>query len=184
MLLSLDNPDSSRGEKPRRGFAGRISFDDRGEKKRGREASSTWLCRDISSPCPGRRNVSPHGEKERGDITHFFILYRAVCQSVPLGMLIPYHTELSSVIGTRTARYRAVPPKIDRRRSILAVDGRLKKKSIVGGRLRKKKGRRRGKEEKKKQKIPLLRAVAAHGRFFSHARRRSTSLRGEKDRGD
>ncbi|RWW76608.1 hypothetical protein BHE74_00015291 [Ensete ventricosum] len=65
---------------------------------------------------------------------------------------IPVH----QVTDMRTARYRAVPPKIDRRRSILAVGSRLKKKSTVGGRLRekstvggrlrKKKGRRRGKE--------------------------------------
>ncbi|RWV84830.1 hypothetical protein GW17_00053426, partial [Ensete ventricosum] len=75
------------------------------------------------------------------------------------------------VTGTRTARYRAVLPKIDRRRSISAVGGRLKKKSTVdgrlrekstvGGRLRKKKRRRRGKEEKKKRrrKKYLARAV-------------------------
>ncbi|RWW31275.1 hypothetical protein GW17_00004104 [Ensete ventricosum] len=85
------------------------------------------------------------------------------------------------VTGTRTARYRTVPPKIDRRRSISTVDGRLKKKSTVDSRLRekstvdsrlrekstvdgrlrekstvdirlrKKKGRRRGKEEKKEE---------------------------------
>ncbi|RWW30137.1 hypothetical protein GW17_00005298 [Ensete ventricosum] len=70
-------------------------------------------------------------------------------------------------------RRRAVPPKIDHRRSISVVDDRLKKKSTVGGRLRekstvggrlrKKKGRRRGKEEKKKRKIPRLCAVAARG---------------------
>ncbi|RZS00356.1 hypothetical protein BHM03_00030051 [Ensete ventricosum] len=75
------------------------------------------------------------------------------------------------VTGTRTARYRTVPPKIDRRWSISTVDGRLKKKSTVDSRLRekstvdgrlrekstvdirlrKKKGRRRGKEEKKEE---------------------------------
>ncbi|RWW02549.1 hypothetical protein GW17_00034360 [Ensete ventricosum] len=37
------------------------------------------------------------------------------------------------VTGTRITRYRAVPLNIDRRRSISAVDGRLKKKSTVGG---------------------------------------------------
>ncbi|RZR97957.1 hypothetical protein BHM03_00027242, partial [Ensete ventricosum] len=48
------------------------------------------------------------------------------------------------VASTRTARYRAVPSKIDRRRSI----------SAVGGRLSEKKGRRRrrGKRRKKKRK--------------------------------
>ncbi|RWW14680.1 hypothetical protein GW17_00021529 [Ensete ventricosum] len=81
---------------------------------------------------------------------------------------VPVH----QVTGTRTVRYWAVPPKIDRRRSISTVGGRLKKKSIVGGRLReksivdgrlrKKKGRRRGKE-KKKRRIPRPRPVAARG---------------------
>ncbi|RWV86081.1 hypothetical protein GW17_00052069 [Ensete ventricosum] len=58
------------------------------------------------------------------------------------------------VAGTWTAHYRAVPPKIDHRRSILVVDGRLREKLTVGGRLSEKKGRRRrrrGKEEKKKE---------------------------------
>ncbi|RWV80690.1 hypothetical protein GW17_00057998, partial [Ensete ventricosum] len=100
----------------------------------------------------------------------------------------------SQVTGTRIARYRVVPPKIDRRRLISIVDGRLKKKSTVGGqlrekstvggRLRKKKGRRRGKEEKKKRKIPRPQVARGRGRFFSCARRRSVSPRGEKDRGD
>ncbi|RWW88514.1 hypothetical protein BHE74_00002607, partial [Ensete ventricosum] len=99
---------------------------------------------------------------------------------------------LYSVTGTRIARYRVVPPKIDRRRLISIVDGRLKKKSTVGGqlrekstvggRLRKKKGRRRGKEEKKKRKIPRPQVARGRGRFFSCARRRSVSPRGEKDR--
>ncbi|RWW73244.1 hypothetical protein BHE74_00018895 [Ensete ventricosum] len=93
------------------------------------------------------------------------------------------------VTGTRTARYRTVPPKIDRQRSISAADGRLKKKSIVDGRLRekstvggllrKKKRKRRKKEEEKKEHL-----ARARGRFFSHARRRGVSPRGEKDRGD
>ncbi|RWV90490.1 hypothetical protein GW17_00047301 [Ensete ventricosum] len=65
------------------------------------------------------------------------------------------------VTGSQTARYRVVPPKIDRRRLISTVGSRLKKKSTVrcrlrekspvGDRLRKKKGRRRGKEEKKEE---------------------------------
>ncbi|RWW20420.1 hypothetical protein GW17_00015470 [Ensete ventricosum] len=37
------------------------------------------------------------------------------------------------VTSTRTSRYWAVPPKIDRQRLISAVDGRLKKKSLDGG---------------------------------------------------
>ncbi|RZS27702.1 hypothetical protein BHM03_00061224, partial [Ensete ventricosum] len=75
-----------------------------------------------------------------------------------IGRYIP----VRQVTDTRTARYRAVPPKIDRRQSILAVGSRLKKKLTVGGQLRKKKGRRRGKEEKKKRRIPRPRAVLAH----------------------
>ncbi|RWW16071.1 hypothetical protein GW17_00020062 [Ensete ventricosum] len=69
------------------------------------------------------------------------------------------------VAGTRTARYRAVPPKIDLRRpiegeigrwrSISAVDGRLREKSTVGGRLREKKGRRRRGKEEKKKRVPI-----------------------------
>ncbi|RWW27952.1 hypothetical protein GW17_00007589 [Ensete ventricosum] len=94
------------------------------------------------------------------------------------------------VTGTRTACYRAVPPKIDCRRSISVVGGRLKKKSTVGsrlrekstvgGRLRKKKGRKRGKEEKRSGEY----LDCGAGRFFSRARRRSVSPCGEKDRGD
>ncbi|RWW32813.1 hypothetical protein GW17_00002502 [Ensete ventricosum] len=51
----------------------------------------------------------------------------------------------------RTARYRAVPPK-------LTVGGRLKEKSIVGDRLREKKGRRRrkGKEERRRREEEYL----------------------------
>ncbi|RRT41753.1 hypothetical protein B296_00039649 [Ensete ventricosum] len=40
---------------------------------------------------------------------------------------------LDEVAGMRTARYRAVPPKIDRRRSISAIGGRLREKSTVDG---------------------------------------------------
>ncbi|RRT44287.1 hypothetical protein B296_00052414, partial [Ensete ventricosum] len=84
-----------------------------------------------------------------------------------------------------TASYWAVPPEIDRRRSISAIGGRLREKS---GRLREKKGRRRrrGKEEKKEElekkgrKKYLApsspagrpRVVAALARFFSRARRK------------
>ncbi|RZS07823.1 hypothetical protein BHM03_00038713 [Ensete ventricosum] len=83
----------------------------------------------------------------------------------------------------RTTRYRAVLPKM-----------------TIDNRLREKKGRRRrGKEEKRRgekgtKEIPSAilahapsppagrpRAVAALARFFSRTRRRSVSLRGEKD---
>ncbi|RWV87017.1 hypothetical protein GW17_00051034 [Ensete ventricosum] len=90
----------------------------------------------------------------------------------------PYGRYISvrQVAGTRTTRYRAVPPKIDRRRSISVVDGRLREKSTVdnrlrekstvGGRLSEKKGRRRrGKEEKKKrgeeERIPSARVLSS-----------------------
>ncbi|RZR73395.1 hypothetical protein BHM03_00023669 [Ensete ventricosum] len=48
-------------------------------------------------------------------------------------------------------------------------------------------GRRKKEEEKKEHlaRTPLLLRVArARSRFFSHARRRGVSPRGEKDRGD
>ncbi|RRT81347.1 hypothetical protein B296_00017420 [Ensete ventricosum] len=93
--------------------------------------------------------------------------------------------EMGEVIGTPTARYRAVPPKIDHRWSISAVDGRLREKLTVGGRLKKKKGRRRReKEEKRRGEERIPRTVVARRRFFSRVRRRDISLRGEKDQGD
>ncbi|RWV98418.1 hypothetical protein GW17_00038740 [Ensete ventricosum] len=55
----------------------------------------------------------------------------------------------------RTARYQAVPSKIDRQRSIegeIDHHGRLTEQSTVGGRLRKKKGRRKRKRRKKKRR--------------------------------
>ncbi|RWW30841.1 hypothetical protein GW17_00004579, partial [Ensete ventricosum] len=98
---------------------------------------------------------------------------------------------IRQVAGTRTARYRAVPPKIDLRRSISTVGDRLREKSTVGDRLSEKKGRRRrGKEEKKKRgkkkeylapaRRPRPHAVLARtpsspaggGRFFSRAGRK------------
>ncbi|RWW70050.1 hypothetical protein BHE74_00022301, partial [Ensete ventricosum] len=106
------------------------------------------------------------------------------------------------VAGTRTARYRAVPPKIDSRRSISAVDGRLREKS---GRLREKKGRRRrGKEKKIREeenlapvlaRTPSLPSLAVRQRAVTRgspapvaartrARRRNVSPRREKDRSD
>ncbi|RZS24487.1 hypothetical protein BHM03_00057561 [Ensete ventricosum] len=84
------------------------------------------------------------------------------------------HRELlEKVISTRTARYRAVLPKIDRRRSI---SGRKREEE-------------RGKEEKRRgeERImcrPRQRAVAARARFFSRTWRQNVSPRGEKDRGD
>ncbi|RWW32146.1 hypothetical protein GW17_00003197 [Ensete ventricosum] len=77
---------------------------------------------------------------------------------------------LSQVVGTRTTRYRAVPPKIDHR-PISAVGGRLREKLTICGQLSEKKGRRRrrrGKEEKKKrgeeERIPSTRAQSSLAR--------------------
>ncbi|RRT62797.1 hypothetical protein B296_00003973 [Ensete ventricosum] len=64
------------------------------------------------------------------------------------------------VAGTRTARYRAVPPKIDCRQSISTVDGRLREKK---GR------RRRGKEEKKRKEEYIFPCVILAGAPSSHA---------------
>ncbi|RWW12841.1 hypothetical protein GW17_00023477 [Ensete ventricosum] len=69
--------------------------------------------------------------------------------------------------------------KIDRRRSISIVDGRLREK-------KKEERRRRGEENLLSPSCPRPRPVAAlaRGRFFSRVRRRNVSLCGEKDRGD
>ncbi|RWW40369.1 hypothetical protein BHE74_00054221, partial [Ensete ventricosum] len=79
--------------------------------------------------------------------------------------------------------------KIDRRRSISAVGGRLREKSTIGGRLRKKKGRgrrrRRGKEERRRgEEIPRTpslpaghpRALATRGSSASLCRPWATFL--------
>ncbi|RZR81171.1 hypothetical protein BHM03_00007356 [Ensete ventricosum] len=116
--------------------------------------------RAISSPRAGRRNVSLCGEKEQGDVTLF-----------------------RQVTDTRTARYRAVPSKIDHRRPIEEeIDRRRSIEEEKGKKKRKRKKKRRGEE-----RIPRPPAVAARcrrqrvacgrgrSRFFSRARRRSVS---------
>ncbi|RRT47094.1 hypothetical protein B296_00053966, partial [Ensete ventricosum] len=113
--------------------------------------------------------------------------------TVRYGQYIP----VRQVVGTRTIRYREVPPKIDRRRSISAVGGRLREKL---GQLREKKRRRRrrGKEKKKRRRKPSAwprpRTVVALAHSSqacrrpritrTRARRWNVSPRGEKDRGD
>ncbi|RWW23435.1 hypothetical protein GW17_00012314 [Ensete ventricosum] len=52
----------------------------------------------------------------------------------------------------RTARYRAVQPKIDRRRSISAVGGRLKGEIDCRRSIEREKGRKKRKKKKKKRK--------------------------------
>ncbi|RWV83402.1 hypothetical protein GW17_00054993 [Ensete ventricosum] len=108
------------------------------------------------------------------------------------------------VVGTRTARYRAVPPKIDRRQSISVVGGRLKgeidrRRSIEGeidrrrsierekGR-KKKKRKKKKKKEKRRKKTYRPRAVltrapsppASHGRSFSRAGRKIEATHEDK----
>ncbi|RWW27542.1 hypothetical protein GW17_00008025 [Ensete ventricosum] len=83
--------------------------------------------------------------------------------------------------GTRTARYRAVPPKIDRRRSISAVDGRFRPSTVdfgrqrpiegeidrrqsistVDGRLREKKKKRKRRKKKRRKRKPSTVLVRA-----------------------
>ncbi|RWV96827.1 hypothetical protein GW17_00040424 [Ensete ventricosum] len=114
---------------------------------------------------------------------------------------------VQTLTGPPSCRYadRPLPggtAKINHRRSISAVDGRLREKSTIGGqlrekssRLREKKGRRRGKEKKKKRRrkpsaCPRPRTVVALARCslarrrprIAHARRCSVFSRGEKDR--
>ncbi|RWW52900.1 hypothetical protein BHE74_00040652 [Ensete ventricosum] len=105
-------------------------------------------------------------------------------RSVPLGMAV---CTGPLVTGTWTTLYRAVPPKSSRR-SISAIDGRLREKKgrrRRRGKRRKKKKRRRREKYLLSPRCPRPHAVAAltRGRFFSCARRRNVSLRGEKDRG-
>ncbi|RZR70675.1 hypothetical protein BHM03_00001044, partial [Ensete ventricosum] len=106
------------------------------------------------------------------------------------GQYIPVH----QVAGTRTARYRAVPPKIDRRRSISTVGDRLKgeidrQRSIEREKGRKKKKRKK-KKKKKGEKRPIARAWSSPvrcRRLRAVAARGSQALflpRREKDRGD
>ncbi|RZS16226.1 hypothetical protein BHM03_00048187, partial [Ensete ventricosum] len=96
------------------------------------------------------------------------------------------------VAGTWTARYQAVPLKIDRRRSISAVGGRLKgdidrRRSIEGEinrqrsieREKGKKKRKKRKKEKRRRRIPSTRAPSPlEGRgAFSPVRERTRRCR-------
>ncbi|RWW51264.1 hypothetical protein BHE74_00042405 [Ensete ventricosum] len=121
------------------------------------------------------------------------------------------------VTGTWTARYRAVPPKIVRRR---LIEGEISRWRSIAGEIdcwrliEEEKGKKK-KRKRREERIPRRprpraiaahrspachhrprvarvpspptgrpRAVAARGRFFSHARRWNVSPRREKDRGD
>ncbi|RWW36844.1 hypothetical protein BHE74_00058103 [Ensete ventricosum] len=140
--------------------------------------------------------------------TNMYYPYRS-----SIGPICTAHTERYTVVtGTWTARYQAVPSKIDRRRSIeREIDSRRSIEKEKG----KKKRKRKKKEGKKEYLAPAssslachrLRAVAARGwgrkntsrprrphspvvaargrgrnRFFSLARRRSVSPRRERSR--
>ncbi|RRT52646.1 hypothetical protein B296_00041361 [Ensete ventricosum] len=85
--------------------------------------------RAISSFGAGRRHVSPRGEKERGDVAlvTFIEWYRGILTHTELYPKFAILTltaryeryiPVCQVAGTRIARYRVVPPKIDRQRSI------------------------------------------------------------------
>ncbi|RWV99448.1 hypothetical protein GW17_00037642 [Ensete ventricosum] len=107
------------------------------------------------------------------------------------------------VAGTWTARYRAVPPKIDHRQSISAVDVRLKReidrrrsiegeidrrRSIEREKGRKKKRKKMKKKEKKRKNTYCPRAVLARAPSSLVRRRRSrvagvlSPARGERSR--
>ncbi|RWV79206.1 hypothetical protein GW17_00059702, partial [Ensete ventricosum] len=93
-----------------------------------------------------------------------------------------WYVLVCQVTGTRTARYRAVPPKstVDGRlKEKSIVDGRLKEKSIIDDRLRKKKGRR-GKEERRRRGEEIPRAVLA--RTSSPPAGHFSPVRGERSR--
>ncbi|RRT48199.1 hypothetical protein B296_00044662 [Ensete ventricosum] len=87
------------------------------------------------------------------------------------------------ITGMRTARYRAVPSKIGRRRSIeREIDCRRSIEEEKGGKKRKRKKKKRGIKNTSPVRCP--RSLAAADRFFSRVRRRSVSPREETDRGN
>ncbi|RWW64820.1 hypothetical protein BHE74_00027913, partial [Ensete ventricosum] len=63
--------------------------------------------------------------------------------------------EKGQVAGTRTARYRAVPPKIDHRRSISTVSSGLREKSTVGSIKGEKGKKKKRKRRKNKRGVPI-----------------------------
>ncbi|RRT60668.1 hypothetical protein B296_00033651, partial [Ensete ventricosum] len=94
---------------------------------------------------------------------------------------------LGQVAGTRTARYRAVPPKIDHRLSISAVDDRLKgeidrRRSIEREKGKKKKKKRKKNKKRKEEKKNTYRPRAVLARVPSPptGRRRFSSHAGRK----
>ncbi|RWW27139.1 hypothetical protein GW17_00008446 [Ensete ventricosum] len=82
---------------------------------------------------------------------------------------ISRYISVRQVVGTRTARYRAVPPKIDHRRSIegeighrRSIEGEIdRRRSIEQEKGRKKKRKKKKKKEKRRKKTYRPRAVLA-----------------------
>ncbi|RWW59589.1 hypothetical protein BHE74_00033463, partial [Ensete ventricosum] len=107
-----------------------------------------------------------------------------------------WYIPVRQVAGMRTARYRAVPSKIDRRRSISIVGGRLKgeidcRRSIEGEisrwrSIEREKGKKKKKRKKKKRKEKRRRKNTYRPRAVLAARGlRALFLPcGEKDQGD
>ncbi|RRT55323.1 hypothetical protein B296_00048523 [Ensete ventricosum] len=96
-----------------------------------------------------------------------------------------WYIPVRQVTGTRTARYRMVSSKIDRRRSI---EREIDRRGSIEEEKGKKKRKRRKKEAENtlpaRRPRPRVASARDRGRFFSLARRRSVSPREEKDRGD
>ncbi|RWW56617.1 hypothetical protein BHE74_00036653, partial [Ensete ventricosum] len=107
---------------------------------------------------------------------HLQPTYGCLGQGFAISTYTGRYIPIRQVIGTRTVRYQAVPPKIDRRRSIEEETNRQRSIKEEKG---KKKRKRRKKEEKKEY---LARAPSSP---VDRPRPRSLFLpRGEKDRGD
>ncbi|RWW68996.1 hypothetical protein BHE74_00023438 [Ensete ventricosum] len=95
-----------------------------------------YLCRyqeRANSPIPVDANELAVIEGQISWIVHIIAAILKVRQITSCRFAISTYTtrywryiSVRQVTGTWTARYQAVPPKIDRRRSISAVDGRLK----------------------------------------------------------
>ncbi|RWW11483.1 hypothetical protein GW17_00024904 [Ensete ventricosum] len=131
----------------------------------------------------GRRRRRGKEEKRREEPT-FHATSSLVCRRRPRVACAPLPP---SPAGAFSPTRGDVPPKIDCWRPIEGENGKKKKRKR-----RKKKRRRRTYFPRDVLAcVPSLpagrpRTVAAlaRGRFFSHARRRNVSPRGEKDRGD
>ncbi|RWW60254.1 hypothetical protein BHE74_00032771 [Ensete ventricosum] len=100
---------------------------------------------------------------------------RQACKSA----ISAYHTTIEEVTSTRTARYRAVPPKIDRRQSISAVGRPIEEEIDHRRSIEEEKGRRRGKEEKKKRRRKNTSLARHRCPRVAYARGRFSPARGD-----